>query len=246
MEIKYIAAVLIVAVGMLCMAIPPVSFGQGSETKSDFIETDESFAIREKLTTAIIKNLEFCKRRSDGVGVVAPNCARAPEGCRQRIELLVEYTLEAAYVYDLDPYLLAAVLFKESRYNPWAHGSIGERGVAQLHPRSKRGKKSKFVRSARYRKRCEKLPGNCQGEIIMAAADHIRSAIDKCGGSPALGISMYNTGRCEPRWKYLRKVNYWYNAFMENRRAKTLRWCNSKKKRNRFLRLKNRELSFDR
>jgi hypothetical protein len=235
MKIKNIVAISIVIAGILCVAIPSISFGQEKKTK-------ELYSIREKLTTAIIENLKFCKRHTDKVEMISPSCTGAPEGCRQRIELLVEHTLRAAYVYDLDPYLLAAVLFNESRFNPWVSGPIGERGVAQLHPRSKRGKKSRFVQSARYRKKCESIPGNCQDKIIMAAADHIRSAIDKCGGNEALGVSMYNTGRCEPRWKYIRKVNYWYAAFTENRRAKTLRWCSSKKKKNRFLRIKNKRL----
>jgi hypothetical protein len=232
MKRKYIAVILFVGI----LVISSASFGQEQKVE----KTTKSFSIRTKLTTVIIENLKFCKRRVDKAEMITPSCANAPEGCRQRIELFVEYVLRAAYAYDLDPYLLAAVIFNESRFNPWASGPIGERGVAQLHPRSKRGKKSRFVRSAWYRKKCRSLPGNCQGEIIMAAGDHIRSAIDKCGGSEALGISMYNTGRCEIRHKYVRKVNYWYVAFMENRRAKTLRWCDTKKKKNRFLRTKRR------
>lgn len=160
----------------------------------------------ERLKKAIMGNLCHCRRNNDGKAVMLKSCTKAHGGCEARIEAFTNYMLDAAEQYNLNPWLLAAVAYNESRFNPFAVGPVGERGIFQLHPRSKRGRKAKFVKRAWYRKRCIKEIGNCQEDIVFMAADHLRSAIDKCDGSLVGGLSMYNTGRCEPRNKYVRNT----------------------------------------
>lgn len=159
-----------------------------------------------RLKKAILGNLCHCRRNADGKLVVLKSCTKAHGGCESRIEAFVNYILDAARQYNLNPWLLAAVAYNESRFNPFVVGPVGERGIFQLHPRSKRGRKAKFVNRALYRKRCVKEIGNCQKNIVFMGADHLRSAIDKCGGDLAAGLSMYNTGRCELRNKYVRNT----------------------------------------
>jgi len=200
------------------------------------LKVDESQTIRERMVKSIMMNLEFCKLRSDRQGIITPSCAKTPEGCETRIRLYVEYILQAAYAQDLDPWLLSALFFNESRFNPWAVGAIGERGIAQINPRTKRGKRLKFVKSPWFRKRCTKIPGECQETIVMEAAKHLRAAIDNCGGDVILGMSMYNSGRCELRNKYVKNVFRYKMAFEEGEQAKDIRYCDQKNKKNNFKR----------
>lgn len=59
---------------------------------------------------------------------------------RLRYPLRYEAIVRAhAKNYDLDPALLAAVIYTESRFNPRAHSSVGAIGLMQLLPDTARG-----------------------------------------------------------------------------------------------------------
>ncbi len=51
---------------------------------------------------------------------------------REKLPLYTRYILKAAKKYDLDPMLLTAVMYQESRFNPLARSRTGVRGLMQL------------------------------------------------------------------------------------------------------------------
>jgi hypothetical protein len=124
----------------------------------------------------------------------ASHCRTGPGGCRARIAVIARWLADAADQYSLDPFVLAAMAVKESGLNPFAEGSVGELGLLQLHPRGV-GRRTKFVRSEDFRKRCEKSVGACQKEIIDIGAEHLSDAIQRCGDLRA-ALGAYNSGKC--------------------------------------------------
>lgn len=190
--------------------------------------------IKEDLTDAILNSLVLCQQRNTGKCVRLKSCRTAVGGCAQRIWLFAGYIIDAATEYNLNPWMLAAMAYNESRFNPFAvgpiKGTIGSMGILQLHPKSKRGRKSLFIRNRNYRNRCKHIPGNCQEEIVFKGADHVASAIKKCDGSLALGLSMYNTGRCEIRRRYIRNTSRAWRTLQFNNGEKDIPWCSGKKR----------------
>ncbi|MEM9070941.1 MAG: transglycosylase SLT domain-containing protein [Myxococcota bacterium] len=127
--------------------------------------------------------------------VYVRHCRNARVDCRARVVALSRLISESAHRHQVDPFLVAAMALRESGLNPFAEGSVGERGIVQLHPRGV-GSRVRFVRSEGYRRRCERRPDACQAEVIEAGASHVASAMERCGSVPeALGA--YNTGVCQ-------------------------------------------------
>ena len=94
----------------------------------------------------------------------------------------------------IDPFVLAAMAFRESGFDPFATGAAGEVGIVQLHPRGI-GRSVRFIQNERYRERCRREVGACQREVVEVGAAHFAEAITTCGGvSDALGY--YNRGIC--------------------------------------------------
>lgn len=57
----------------------------------------------------------------------------------QRLKMARELSIaiaEASYEFDLDPFLLLAMVEVESRYNTMAVGTVGERGLMQIRPQT--------------------------------------------------------------------------------------------------------------
>lgn len=136
------------------------------------------------------------------------HCRKAVKGCAARLKAFDGYFHDATAgkEYANDPWLLAAMAFKETGMNPFAVGDVGEMGLLQVHPKHRRAKGLKFHRSVKYREACRKKVGACQAEIVTTAVEILDSSIEKCGGDVAKGLGMYNSGHCNDELYYSRKV----------------------------------------
>ncbi len=132
--------------------------------------------------------------RTESRVVYVQHCRSAREGCASRVATFARLIGDASRRHDLDPFLLAAMAFRESGMNPLAAGAAGERGIVQLHPRGP-GAGVRFVRSEAYRRNCERRPGVCQEEVLDAGAQLLSRSLERCGTvRDALGA--YNRGLC--------------------------------------------------
>jgi hypothetical protein len=207
-----------------CWALAGSSLAQENLYTIDFVE----LSTKQQMVDSIIKSLSICRSKSTKEFFVRESCRKAIGGCDQRISLIVDYILIAAEKNNLNPWLLASVAYNESRFNPFVKGQCGEYGIFQLNPKSKRGKLSRFVQDARYRRLCRQEQGNCQQEIVDFAADQLRSSIDKCNGSLVGGLSMYNGGTCKPtRKKYVYNTKKIWKTLLNQQEAidKSIPWC---------------------
>ena len=136
----------------------------------------------------------------------AYHCRRAKEGCDERLMEFARYLADAGQQFEVDPWLLAAMAYRESSLNPFAIGGYGEAGILQLHPRSRTSKGVRFVRDTRYRASCQKEVGACQREVVERAAQMLKSSLEKCGGDLEKALGMYNTGRCGGNPPYAARV----------------------------------------
>jgi hypothetical protein len=144
--------------------------------------------------------------RRTGYMVAAAHCRRASEGCDRRLFEFAHYLRDAGARNGIDPWLLAAMAFRESGLNPFAVGGVGELGILQLHPRSPTSKNVRFVKDGWYRMRCKREPGACQREVVDRAAEVLARAVVLCGGDMDRALSAYNTGRCGGNSSYARRV----------------------------------------
>ena len=93
---------------------------------------------------------------------------------------LAAHITEAASKYGVDPNLIAAVAFKESRYRPNAVSRIGAEGVMQLKPRTARwlGVKDSF--DAR--------------QNVLGGTKYLRMLLDRFDGDLDMALAGYNAG----------------------------------------------------
>jgi hypothetical protein len=141
-----------------------------------------------------------------GFMVPAYHCRRAQGGCDARLLEFAHYLQDAGERFEVDPWLLAAMAFRESSLNPFAVGAIGERGILQLHPRGSKTKNVRFVKDQWYRDRCKNQLGACQREVVDRAAMMLASSLEKCGGDLEGALGMYNAGRCGANPRYAERV----------------------------------------
>jgi soluble lytic murein transglycosylase-like protein len=134
--------------------------------------------------------------RRSGFMTAVSHCRRASEGCDRRLLEFARYLKEAGEANGIDPWLLAAMAFRESGLNPFAVGNVGELGILQLHPRNARSRGVRFVRDQWYRHRCQREAGACQREVVDRAAQLLAQSLQHCGGNLDQALGMYNTGRC--------------------------------------------------
>jgi Transglycosylase SLT domain len=152
------------------------------------------------------------KNRRSGRTIPAVHCRRAVEGCEQRLNQFAGYLVDAGTRNGIDPWLLAAMAFRESGMNPFAVGDVGELGILQLHPKNPRVKSVRFVSDAWYRERCRKQVGACQREVVDRAAEILARSIAKCNGDVNLALGLYNTGKCGGNSRYALKIMAVRNA----------------------------------
>jgi len=125
-------------------------------------------------------------------------CREAAGGCAAYLREIVDYIEAIAEEHGLDPLILVSMAWHESRLNAFAEGSVGERGVLQIHPSNAKGLAffEGGTKGERYRAACHDELGACQYEVIERAAEILARAIERCDGNVGSGLSAYNTGRC--------------------------------------------------
>jgi hypothetical protein len=145
------------------------------------------------------------KRRS-GASIPIYHCRQASEGCDRRLTEFAHYLIDAGEKNGIDPWLLAAMAFRESGMNPFVVGAVGELGILQLHPKNPKVKSVRFVRDQYYRQRCRKEAGACQREVVDRAAEILARSMDMCGGDLYLALGAYNTGKCGGNRTYANRI----------------------------------------
>jgi soluble lytic murein transglycosylase len=112
--------------------------------------------------------------------------------------------MEAAELYDIDPFLILAVIEVESQFNPGAIGGSGEIGLMQLHP--------KYFPSASFDIQKNILLGTRQLAIVR----------ERCPNKNDMTwINCYNLGSSRAlnhpkKFRYYKKV---MNAYRKYRRG---------------------------
>ncbi len=93
---------------------------------------------------------------------------------------LAKYIEEAAVQHGVDPNLIAAVAFKESRYDASAVSRIGAEGIMQLKPRTARwlGIDDSFN----------------PRQSILGGAKYLRMLLDRFHGDLDMTLAAYNAG----------------------------------------------------
>ncbi len=111
-----------------------------------------------------------------------------PLGAVGRAEQLAAYFADAAKATGIDPFLLTALGYAETRFDGARIGGVGERGIMQLHPRYTLGK--------RYAAESRGLPQDQKDRLsIFLGADALRHGLKVCGRR-AHAIGFYRSGRC--------------------------------------------------
>jgi soluble lytic murein transglycosylase-like protein len=93
---------------------------------------------------------------------------------------LVPLFIEAGHKYGIDPNLLAAQAFKESRYDARAVSRFGAEGIMQLKPKTARSLGATDTFDPR--------------QNIMAGAKYLRKQLDRFNGDIAMALAAYNAG----------------------------------------------------
>lgn len=132
----------------------------------------------------------------EGNPVYPKYCLRQRGGCRAMVTRQAKYMVESGEKHDVDPLLVAAVAINETRLNPNAVGAVGERGIMQLHPKYKWGK--------RANKACRHQPRRCTRYVIDSGTRLLSRCQRRCG-TVERALGRYNTGTCREN-RYSRKV----------------------------------------
>ena len=185
------AYVVVATLAMSCLAPQAQAADAGGLAK---LLTD---AMRARIVVSVDKS---------GKTIPAAHCRHAPGGCDQRLSVFAHYLVTAAQNYSIDPWLMAAMAFKESGFNPFALGSVGELGILQINPGRKDASQVRFIRDEWYRRKCRRQPGACQQEVVTHAAQVLARSLEKCGGDVKEALGAYNTGRCGGNDRYANRI----------------------------------------
>jgi soluble lytic murein transglycosylase-like protein len=88
--------------------------------------------------------------------------------------------VEAARKHDVDPKLVAAVVFRESAFNPRAVSRIGAQGLMQLMPRTAKAMGVRDSFDAR--------------QNVMGGTRYLKAMLDTFHGNVDLALAAYNAG----------------------------------------------------
>lgn len=213
MKTKQLTIALAVLVTAFCF-ITPVVYAQDvryapegflpveGNVAPEFIDRSGDQAL---MTAVVLQKLTLWTRPRDGHRIYARSCRSLRGGCEQSIEILVGYIFEEARRQDFDPWLLAAVAWHESRFNPFAVSHAEAYGILQFLRRSPWSRGLPFVRQHWYRERCRRDRGACQRPIVERSIYWIQRSSAYCG-SIERGLRMYNSGRCSGSQRYTRVV----------------------------------------
>ena len=190
------AMLVLVAVGSLARAQSALSSAMGATV----------VAVPQQLLGAMKTRVGVSFDKRSGRTIPASHCRHAPGGCDQRLAAFADYLVASSTRFGLDPWLMAAMAFKESGMNPFALGSLGEMGILQINPERRDAKEVRFIRDEWYRKRCRKQPGACQEEVVNHAAQVLARSLEHCSGDLMEALGAYNTGRCGGNDRYAKRV----------------------------------------
>lgn len=177
-------------------------FAVTQHARAETVETGAADQLQEALRSRLTVHVNS----RTGERTATKHCRHAAEGCDARLAEFSRYLRDSGEQYGLDPWLLAAMAFRESGLNPFAVGTRGEKGILQLHPKNRRAKSVRFVQDESYRVRCQQQAGACQREVVERAAFILASSLNKCGGDLQQALGMYNTGRCGGSLTYAKRV----------------------------------------
>jgi soluble lytic murein transglycosylase-like protein len=159
-----------------------------------------------RLHTAMLSRIAVSMNKRTGRTIPAFHCRHAVGGCEERLGQFARYLISAGDAHGIDPWLLAAMAFKESGFNPFAMGSLGELGILQINPGRRDARQVRFIRDQWYRNRCRKEPGACQQEIVNHAAHVLARSVELCKGNLEAALGAYNSGRCNGNKRYTKRV----------------------------------------
>lgn len=179
------------AFGLLCLiAMTPLAKAEPS--------------VRNNITESVTNRLVVWRNPYTQEPTYVAHCRRARGGCESRINQYAGYIVESSNRYDVDPHLVAALAWHETRWHPYAEGPVGEFGIIQLHPRSPWGREA--------RKRCRKTSKTrCEALIVDIGVRTLAASIKTCGNVPE-GLGRYNTGKCVVN-RYSKKVRAYEKEF---------------------------------
>lgn len=169
--------------------------------------TTPSAPDREPEVDALARALEArltVHTRPDGTRILSRRCRESLVPCEARLRAFATLIHRSARRHALDPYLLAALAFRESGLDPFVLGRRREAGIVQLHPRGA-GRDVRYVQDAAYREQCRSELDACQGPVLERGASTLARAIDACGGLVA-GLGAYATGHCTEHTEHAQRV----------------------------------------
>lgn len=158
------------------------------------------------LRVAMEARISLGLNQRSGLTVPAAHCRHAAGGCERRLSEFARYLVEAGDRHGVDPWLMAAMAYRESGFNPFAMGSLGELGILQIHPAGPTAMSVRFMRDEWYRRRCRREPGACQEEVVDHAARLLSKTLQQCGGDVNDALGAYNTGRCGGNDRYSKRI----------------------------------------
>lgn len=176
----------------------------------------ETEATIEMLRVAMEARISLGLDTHSGLTVPAAHCRHAAGGCDRRLSEFARYLVEAGDRHGVDPWLMAAMAYRESGFNPFAMGSLGELGILQIHPKGPTAMSVRFVRDEWYRRRCRQEAGACQREIVDHAAQLLSKSLALCGGNLKDALGAYNTGRCGGNRRYSKRILEERGALLES------------------------------
>lgn len=113
--------------------------------------------------------------------IAAPKSALAVDGFPIPVPHYLHQIIdEASQKYDVDPNLIAAMAFRESRFKPAEVSSRGAQGVLQLMPRTARALGVKDALDPR--------------QNVLGGAKYIRMMLDRFGNNLDVALAAYNAG----------------------------------------------------
>jgi hypothetical protein len=197
---SFIALVLVALTALSIAQSQPATLHQATTAPA---QADSDVAL---LHSAIQVRIAVSTDRRTGRTIPAYHCRHAAGGCERRTEEFARYLVNAGKSFGIDPWLMAAMAVKESGFNPFAMGSLGELGILQINPGRRDARTVRFIRDQWYRNRCRREAGACQQEIVNHAAQVLARSLELCGRNMEAALGAYNTGRCGGNKRYSKRV----------------------------------------
>ena len=167
-----------------------------------------------KMTFVVLRRLTL-RTTEDGQPIYVPRCSMDHFGCEERIKTIVGYIIHESAIAHVDPWIVASMIWHESRFSPFVESHLGTRGVMQLHPQNRRFNRNRFLHRDAYRNQCKRILGNCQDEVIHDGIGLLRASFERCDRDVSSALTMYNSGRCTMQGnKYTESVLNYRNDFL--------------------------------